>query len=856
MKNKYSLGLALLVIMTLSVITVQAAAGVGLGDYVVSHYSLEADPFLDNTSSNNDAIADSNPTVGAAFMGNGVHFDGASDYINFGDVDDFDVGENDWSINLWIYYDDLDNNYIYACKASDAYSGTATWNLQGVGSTGDSYYFTEDAATNAKTQVMTAPTMNAEDWTMLTYVIDYGNSIKIYSNGSEATAYQVTDFSTWNSYDNAYSFYLGAKGATGERVLDGWLDEVTFFNVALSAENVTALFNNYTAGVSYPWATGTPTISDNLSLSVVNSYFNTSINGINVTINGTTYENETGSYVMTTILVNDSTTYDVNVSGSAHFDRSFYDLDPTEGDQTFALHQSEIRFVSNKLITGALLVNASHTVNGTNETPLYIASGTGYSVLSENVGYFNQTKSFNVSPMDNRTINITGVFSSYLNITAGNAYTSNSIINFSGWVYHPGSGNNRSYSTTDGSYNMTMIPGDFEIYLEGEGYSISSDNYQNKTISNPGENITFSLYSNNSIKINIKNEDTGATITENITITVTGLNESIYSTITGSYFLENLTDGNYSLKFSGDNYTLRTYTATVAERSTQILTAYLTSSSAEVIMSYIDEDSGATLEGVSASMSRLIGGVWTVVQSKESDITGRIQFIYVPAVKYKFSASLTDYDPKIFYLDPIIFESYNVKMSKETTITNAPDYQGVDLSISPTVFYNDMTNNITILFNSPDGLFTSYSYNYAHPNAQTGSGSGSNAYGEIFTINMTITGASFTDRVMINLTYDTTIGSEKNFVYYYEIRDPSVDPGVFTDNLGEDYGLGLFERILISLVVIIIVTGVLSMFGGIVLGAPIGLIMLGYFSYIGFMPLWASLPSLFVGFIIIVARTT
>lgn len=273
-------------------------------------------------------------------------------------------------------------------------------------------------------------------------------------------------------------------------------------------------------------------------------------------------------------------------------------------------------------------------------------------------------------------------------------------------------------------------------------------------------------------------------------------------------------------------------------------------------MSYIDEDSGATLEGVSASMSRLIGGVWTVVQSKESAITGRIQFIYVPAVKYKFSASLTDYDPKIFYLDPIIFESYNVKMSKETTITNAPDYQGVDLSISPTVFYNDMTNNITILFNSPDGLFTSYSYNYAHPNAQTGSGSGSNAYGEIFTINMTITGASFTDRVMINLTYDTTIGSEKNFVYYYEIRDPSVDPGVFTDNLGEDYGLGLFERILISLVVIIIVTGVLSMFGGIVLGAPIGLIMLGYFSYIGFMPLWASLPSLFVGFIIIVARTT
>jgi hypothetical protein len=503
------------------------------------------------------------------------------------------------------------------------------------------------------------------------------------------------------------------------------------------------------------------------------------------------------------------------------------------------------------------VTDGTHWETGNENHTFNLASGT-YNVTASKNSYKNLTQSFTINALDNRTINITGFYSSRLTINATNAYTSNQILNFSGWVYHPESGNNRTYNTTNGTAYVDMIPGNFTVYLEAPGYSITSSNKQNTTITESAHNLNYSLYSNNSILINIRNEDTGLTITDNITIVVTGLNETTYYTTTGSYFLENLTDGNYSIKFSGGNYTLRTYLVTVAENSFQNLNAYLTltANSDTVTMSYIDKDSGATLEEVSASMSRLIGGFWTVVQSKESDITGRIQFIYKPNVKYKFTANLAGYDEKVFYLDPVLFDEYNVKMSKETTITGAPDYQGVTVIVTPSEYYNNQSTNFSITFGSPDGLLESYSYNITAPTGIFYSGSGSNAYGESYDRTFTITGADWKDTVAVKYCYHTTITEEKCYSRLYEIRDPTVRGGAFTDNLTEEYGLGILERTLITLIVTIIVTGILSLFGGVLLGAPIGLLMMGYLSYIGFMPLWAALPSFLVGFIIIVARSS
>jgi len=41
--------------------------------------------------------------------------------------------------------------------------------------------------------------------------------------------------------------------------------------------------------------------------------------------------------------------------------------------------------------------------------------------------------------------------------------------------------------------------------------------------------------------------------------------------LTGIFFIDNLQDGAYNIKFSGGNYTLKSYDVTVADRSTQTL---------------------------------------------------------------------------------------------------------------------------------------------------------------------------------------------------------------------------------------------------------------------------------------------
>jgi len=436
----------------------------------------------------------------------------------------------------------------------------------------------------------------------------------------------------------------------------------------------------------------------------------------------------------------------------------------------------------------------------------------------------------------------------YLDITATNAWNASSILSLSALI------NGTYYHTTNGTINTGIPSNDTSLYnitLNASGYATRI--YEDYNVS---LNLEAELYPQNSILINIYSEGTGLPIYDNITIIITGnASEDTYYTTNATYFIDNLTAGTYTVKFNGDNYTLTSYTVTVLEGGTQILNAYLSGSTDTVIMIYLDDDSGTTLEEVSASMSRLINGTWTVIQSKSSDITGRVQFSYTVGVAYRFTSTLTNYDTKIFTLDPILFDSYNVKMNKETSITTAPAYQGVSIIISPSQYYNDQQNNFTITFNSPNGTLTAYNYNITFPGGSVAD-SGVNAYGGTFSSDVNITGAGWLDTVNLTYGYDTSIGTPKSHYKLYSIIDPTLDEGLFIKNMDNDYGLGIFERILATMIVVIIVTGIISLLAGILVGMPIGLIIMGYFTIIGFMPLWATLPSLFVAFIILATRSS
>ena len=64
---------------------------------------------------------------------------------------------------------------------------------------------------------------------------------------------------------------------------------------------------------------------------------------------------------------------------------------------------------------------------------------------------------------------------------------------------------------------------------------------------------------------------------------------------------------------------------------------------------------------------------------------------------------------------------------------------------------------------------------------------------------------------------------------------------------GETYGLGLFERVFISTLIILFIVGIASLIGQPIPGLALGLLVWGFMAYSGFVPLWSIILTLIVG---------
>lgn len=445
-----------------------------------------------------------------------------------------------------------------------------------------------------------------------------------------------------------------------------------------------------------------------------------------------------------------------------------------------------------------------------------------------------------------------------LNITrVYNAFTNASVSNFTGNISL--GGNVYNFTTTINSSLNPLIfgVGNYTIYVEAVGYAINNEtNYQTLEITNISNlsirELSFGLYTNNSVLVTVRNEDTNNLITNNVSLTISGNStENVFVITTGIYLITDLIDGTYNFKFSADNFSSRTYIITVADRSFQNLAAYLTPSSFQTIMILRDEDSSATIEDVSMTMSRLINSSWVIVESKISDITGRAQFSYLQDVLYRFFASHSDYTSKTFDLDPILFSSYNVLLEKVISQDEDIDYSKVNIQFSPKQYVNDAQNNFTIFFASPSGSFETYSFNATFPGGSV-AGSGSNAVGENFAADINITGATFFDTINITYTYDITVGENRTYNFVYYIDGGAQGNNTYAANKDQTYGMGIFERVLITTGVVVSIGGTITLFVGAVPGLAVALLFMGIFTSIGFYPLWLFLISAFAGFFLIV----
>jgi hypothetical protein len=443
-----------------------------------------------------------------------------------------------------------------------------------------------------------------------------------------------------------------------------------------------------------------------------------------------------------------------------------------------------------------------------------------------------------------------------LNITAYDSLTNLSIQNFSINFFNLAIGTNETFTTNDSYMEADLIRSTSYNYSFNGGLLYAIFNSTITTNSTPYQFLNLTIPKTNSVTIYMRDSGSSA-ILSNITINVTLTSNStqyLYNTTTGTLFVYNITADIYEFKFNANNYAENTYFLTITNGSTQTLNAYLTQTGTDVIFTFKDDSSGAVLEGVAVQVSRIINTSWVVIDTKFTDITGRTKFNLLFTTNYRFSNSFAGYDDKIFNLNPVLFTSYDVFMSKVTGInSNEMDYSDISVQFLPLMLYSNNTNNFTWEIRSPTGKLISYLYNLTYPcGNQTFSGVSTTGDFSLKTFNITCANATSTATLFYQ--YTTTSGETKTYLTSIGIIS-QINNYTYTSNATDNFGLGMFERVLIVMIVIIVVAGISSMIGGLAFGTLLGLLIMAFFIYQGFFPFWAGILPIIIGFFIIKEST-
>lgn len=360
-----------------------------------------------------------------------------------------------------------------------------------------------------------------------------------------------------------------------------------------------------------------------------------------------------------------------------------------------------------------------------------------------------------------------------------------------------------------------------------------------------GNGCTYPFYNctvNNSLTLTAIDEINGNSL-NNVSVLITGP-ETRNKVINGSYTFLSLNNGTYSLRASKEGYgTLTTDDLIVSELGETNYTFYMSSESNKVIF-YIKNINDDEIVGASIKVTRVNDGI--SIGSKYTDLAGSAFFYLDESTTYNVNLTYPGYADYYEEINPVL-SSYTIRLDQLVNIEDSPDYTGVGVYFTPKNYYTTRQNNFSISFSSPEAVLTNYFFNVSHPGGSDEQ-TGTSASGETFQYNFTPVGASAGDYVTVRYGYDTTIGGWRNFTYSYRMEAP-YNESSFLQNKGETYGLGVLERMLIVTLITVVVAGTAALLGGVFVGGSIGLLLLGFFAYIGFVPVWAVLISLTVGFL-------
>jgi len=239
--------------------TAPVVAGSTLNNNIYSVYNAENNTNDSFGSRNGTAVGGLTYTTGK--IGQAFQFNGTTSYVDMGDV--MDVGTSSWSYSMWFNAGQLTSgNYYVLFSKSIAAEGTGR-----IWSTfyGNKLQFNFSTSPNFPSDIYTesTTTFNTNTWYHVVFILDRGDKLKMYINGSLETittpgttvSNNLIPFSSVN-YNNNNPFRIGAYTAANNTtplaLFNGKIDAFSVWNRALTASEVTELYNAGT-GKQYPF---------------------------------------------------------------------------------------------------------------------------------------------------------------------------------------------------------------------------------------------------------------------------------------------------------------------------------------------------------------------------------------------------------------------------------------------------------------------------------------------------------------------------------------------------------------------------------------------------------------------------
>lgn len=407
-------------------------------------------------------------------------------------------------------------------------------------------------------------------------------------------------------------------------------------------------------------------------------------------------------------------------------------------------------------------------------------------------------------------------------------------------------------STVNGwLYNITTYPTEtVNVTVTFANYTTEFANY---TVTNLSESRNESVM-RRYLNVTMRDELTGALITSTVNLILQDSSNYLTASFTGGIYNFTLIPAStYSLRATSTEYGTKTLSAVTVPDGSLNLTMYLLNSTYLTVFTIRDANDNSIITGATMTISKYVNGTLTLLSVETSDITGSVYFYYNPTDIYYFNVTASGYQNFAFHF-MISAPTYNVPMTPlggSSTSTN--EFTDVYVSITPTTFYANQSNIVNVTFSSPLGTFILYGYNITYP-INTTQNSGVSATGATLTSNISIdASADIYDYVVITTYYTTN----SNYTYVRSYRYPivlTVGFGTWAYNKNNDFGLALFDRVVISTIVILILAGMTAYFMG---GLPAGIMALmgyGYLAYSGFLPVWFIVIPVIVGAFILIGR--